>query len=86
MSKYKEVSLPSEDPTKFCVSVSNLLGLAVADRVNNALEDHMLTPNSEGTTIWMVTRKFREIRFQEQKVPGQNSRSGKFQEWKIPEL
>ena len=34
----------------------------------------------------MVTRKFREIRFQEQKVPGQNSRNGKFQEWKIPEL
>ena len=33
-----------------------------------------------------VTRKFREIRFQEQKVPGQNSRNGKFQEWKIPEL
>ena len=31
-----------------------------------------------------VARKFREIRFQEQKVPGQNSRNGKFQEWKIP--
>ena len=29
--------------------------------------------------IKSVTRKFREIRFQEQKVPGQNSRNGKFQ-------
>ena len=38
------------------------------------------------TPDWTVTRKFREIRFQEQKVPGQNSRKGKFQEWKIPEL
>ena len=39
-----------------------------------------------GSIDWRVTRKFREIRFQEQKVSGQNSRSGKFQEWKIPEL
>ena len=37
-------------------------------------------------TLTTVARKFREIRFQEQKVPGQNSRNGKFQEWKIPEL
>ena len=33
LSKYKEVSLPSEDPAKCCASVSNLLGLAVVDCV-----------------------------------------------------
>ena len=44
-------------------------------------------PNSHtGLLLSTVARKFREIRFQEQKVPGQNSRNGKFQEWKIPEL